>query len=65
MDYKDITVLCLVVFIVVSAWTWVWVHPSTGAYCTAVGGTGAFGVLLHLIYVHDDKLPDRKQDNAP
>lgn len=65
MDAKDIIILSLVVFIVLATWVYVYVHAGDVAYCAAVGGTAAIGAILQWMWMKDDKIPDRKFDNAP
>lgn len=64
MDAKDIVVLCLVSFIVLASWVYVYLHPDPATYGLAVGGTGAIGGILHFLWIRDDKQPDRRGDNA-
>jgi amino acid permease len=66
MDAKDIVVLSLAVFIVLASWGYVYLHPDAGAvaYGICVGGTGSIGALLHMLWIRDDKAPDRKCNNG-
>jgi hypothetical protein len=60
-DASDWAVLALVAGGFVASWAYVFMHPSDTAYGICVGGVGTFGGLFHFLTMHDDKIPDRKE----
>lgn len=59
-DLSDWLVLILAVGCFVASWAFVFLHPTVEAFGICIGGTVTNGGLFHLLRVHDDKQPDRK-----
>jgi hypothetical protein len=58
-DIRDRIVLALLGAGFIACWTYVFLHPSEGAFVAAIGGTGTWSCAFHWICVRDDKVPDR------
>ena len=57
-DVRDKMALALLGCAFVASWTYVFLHPSEGAFAACIGGTGAWSCGYHIICVRDDKVPD-------
>jgi len=59
-DLSDWLILGLISGGFIASWTYVFLHPSEGAFGICVGGVGTFGAIFHGLRLHDDKTPDSK-----